>query len=92
MQSHYQATEPAEQPLAPGEQRIGRIIVGAPAPSRAAVPDTLEHTTQRQWLQRGSFGPARLPVAAAGAPGSEPRDSHSGGGASSAGRRTSHGR
>jgi len=56
MQSHYQAEDRTERPLAPGEKRVGRIVIGAPATtSRVAVPETLETATQRQWIQRGSF-------------------------------------
>jgi hypothetical protein len=56
MQSHHQATDDAELELGPGERRVGRIVIGAPAESsRAGVPDTLDATTQRQWIQRGSF-------------------------------------
>jgi hypothetical protein len=59
MQSHHQAVERSEPALAPGEVRIGRITIGAPAPERAAVPDTLEQSTQRQWTQRASFEGAK---------------------------------
>jgi hypothetical protein len=44
------ATDRAEPELAPGERRVGRIVIGAPAASPgAAVPETLQTTTQRQW-------------------------------------------
>jgi hypothetical protein len=57
MQSHHQATDRSEPQLAPGEKRVGRILIGAPATtSSAAVPETLETATQRQWIQRNSFG------------------------------------
>lgn len=56
MQSHHRATDGAELELGPGERRVGRIVIGAPAESSsAAVPDTLHTTTQRQWIQRNSF-------------------------------------
>ena len=55
MQSHHQATDRSEPQLAPGEKRVGRILIGAPATTSAAVPETLETATQRQWIQRGSF-------------------------------------
>lgn len=56
MQSHHQATDRAEPQLAPGEKRVGRILIGAPATtSRTGVPETLPTATQRQWIQRGSF-------------------------------------
>jgi hypothetical protein len=56
MQSHHQATDRAEPQLAPGEKRVGRILIGtASATSRSSVPETLETATQRQWIQRGSF-------------------------------------
>ena len=55
MQSHHRSPAPAERPLAPGETRIGRITIGAPAASNRQTPDTLEHTTQRTWQQRTSF-------------------------------------
>jgi hypothetical protein len=56
MQSHHQSVDRAEPELAPGERRVGRIVIGAPAPSAGAgVPETLPSTTQRQWLQRSSF-------------------------------------
>ena len=59
MQSHHQAVDRVEPKLAPGEKRIGRITIGAPAPASAAVPPTLSTATQRQWEQRGSFvGPS----------------------------------
>jgi len=56
MQSHHQATDRAEPQLAPGEKRVGRILIGAPATmSSAAVPETLDSATQRQWIQRSTF-------------------------------------
>ncbi len=55
MQSHHQAVDRVERPLAPGEKRIGRVEIGAVAPSSAQVPETLPTSTQRQWLQRGNF-------------------------------------
>jgi hypothetical protein len=63
MQSHHQATDRAAPELAPGERRIGRIVIGAPAANPGAgVPDTLPATTQRQWIQGPlSGGPARMP-------------------------------
>jgi hypothetical protein len=53
--SHHDAVDRQEVPLAPGEKRVGRIIIGAPTASDAAVPDSLDTATQRQWVQRGSF-------------------------------------
>jgi hypothetical protein len=67
LRSHHQAADRREPTLAPGEKRVGRILIGAPAgTSRAATPETLETATQRQWIQRGSFeggggGPAFNP-------------------------------
>ena len=58
MQSHHQDVDRVEQQLAPGEKRVGRITIGAPAPSSTEVPETLHTATQRQWVQRSSFGPA----------------------------------
>jgi hypothetical protein len=60
MQSHHRATDRQEPELAPGDKRVGRILIGAPATSpSAAVPETLDNHTQRQWVQRPSFsGPA----------------------------------
>ena len=55
MQSHHQAVDRVEPKLAPGERRIGRITIGAPAPTSAAVPQTLSTATQRPWEQRSSF-------------------------------------
>jgi hypothetical protein len=56
MQSHHQAADRVEPRLAPGEKRVGRILIGAPAATpNAAVPETLESATQRQWHQRSSF-------------------------------------
>jgi hypothetical protein len=61
MQSHHQATDRAAPELAPGERRIGRIVIGAPA-TATAIPETLRSTTQRQWMQGPlSGGPARAP-------------------------------
>ena len=54
MQSHHQAVDRVERPLAPGERRIGRVEIGTATPSTAQVPDTLPTATQRQWVQ-GSF-------------------------------------
>jgi hypothetical protein len=50
LQSHHQAADRAEPELAPGERRVGRIVIGAPAES-SAVPEQLRTTTQRQWTQ-----------------------------------------
>ena len=59
MQSHHQATDRAEPQLAPGEKRVGRILIAAPATtSSATVPETLGTATQRQWIQRSSFNDA----------------------------------
>ena len=56
MQSHHRTTDRPERELAPGEKRVGRILIGAPATTTsAAVPETLDSATQRQWIQRGSF-------------------------------------
>lgn len=55
MQSHHQAVDRQEPRLAPGERRVGRIVIGTAASRPSAVPETLEHATQRQWIQRGSF-------------------------------------
>jgi hypothetical protein len=68
MQSHHQATDRAEPQLAPGEKRVGRILIGAPATTPSAgVPETLPAATQRQWIQRGSFTEA-TPTPAFNAP------------------------
>jgi len=56
MQSHHQDVDRAERPLAPGERRIGRITIGAISASPTSVPETIPSATQRQWVQRGSFG------------------------------------
>ena len=55
MQSHHQAVDRVERPLAPGERRIGRVEIGTVTPSSTRVPDTLASATQRQWEQRGTF-------------------------------------
>jgi len=56
MRSHYKAEERTEPQLAPGEKRVGPILIGVPATTtRAAVPETLDSAAQRQRIQRGSF-------------------------------------
>jgi hypothetical protein len=55
MQSHHDAVDRAERPLAPGEKRIGRIEIGTVSDSTHRVPESLPATTQRQWIQRSSF-------------------------------------
>jgi hypothetical protein len=56
MQSHHTAVDRVEPRLAPGEKRVGRIVIGSAAESPSAqVPQTLGTATQRQWIQRGSF-------------------------------------
>jgi hypothetical protein len=64
MQSHHSAVDRAEPRLAPGEKRVGRIVIGSAAPSPSVqVPETLGVATQRQWIQRGSFsGPNPSPA------------------------------
>jgi hypothetical protein len=68
MQSHHQAADRRAPQLAPGEQRIGRILIGTAASQPSAqVPETLESATQRQWIQRHSFSEAS-PAPAASTP------------------------
>jgi hypothetical protein len=56
MQSHHTAVDRVEPRLAPGEKRVGRIVIGSAAEGPSAqVPQTLDAATQRQWIQRGSF-------------------------------------
>jgi hypothetical protein len=62
MQSHHEDSDRTELELAPGERRVGRIVIGTPATSpAAAVPETLPVTTQRQWVQ----GPLSAPPVSA---------------------------
>jgi hypothetical protein len=61
LQSHHRATDAAEPELGPGERRVGRVVIGAPATS-TAMPETLRSTTQRQWTQGPlTGGTARAP-------------------------------
>jgi hypothetical protein len=68
MQSHHPGTDRVERPLAPGEKRIGRIEIGSATASATEVPETLHTTTQRQWIQRGSFAGGEPGPSKAGAP------------------------
>jgi hypothetical protein len=68
MQSHHRSTPPVEPALGEGETRFGRITIGASSASHREIPDTLEHTTQRQWQQRRSFSDSTLPPSVYDAP------------------------
>jgi hypothetical protein len=65
MQSHHQAVDRVERPLAPGERRIGRVEIGTATSPSTKVPDTLPRTTQRQWNQRTSFNESPPPASSA---------------------------
>lgn len=55
MRSHFKAEERTEPQLAPGEKRVGPILVGVAATTtRAAVPETVDSAAQPERIQRDS--------------------------------------
>jgi hypothetical protein len=55
MRSHYKAEERAEPQLAPGERRVGPILVGVAATTtRTAAPETVDSAAQQERIQRDS--------------------------------------
>jgi hypothetical protein len=50
MQSRYQATPPSTRPKLTGESGYGALASGS-SETRTVVPEAIEYTSQRQWVQ-----------------------------------------
>ena len=57
MQSRFQATPPSSRPRFSGESGYSALANGSAAGTKTAVPEEIEYTSQRQWIQ-GALTPS----------------------------------